>query len=303
VPCLRALCDIADVVLVVTRPDRPSGRGMKLTPPPVKVFAQERGIEVIQPTKVRTPEFAERLRARSAELALVVAYGRILPAAVLHAPRLGCVNVHASLLPKLRGAAPIQWAIISGEASTGVCLMQLDEGMDEGPVLASEALEIGPFETAGELSERLSELGSKLLHEQLPRFLRGELVGKPQDHARATLAPPLQKDHGRVDWQRTAVELHNLVRGTHPWPGAYTFLAGQRLKLHRTHVVATEGRHAEPGRVLRADRHGIEVACGLGVLAIDELQPEGKKRVNVEQFRAGSRLQQGSRFANTNESP
>lgn len=298
-PSLRALCELADVVLVVTQPDRPAGRGMKLTPPPVKLEAEARALEVIQPKKIRTPEFSERLRALGADVAVVVAYGRILPLAVLQAPRLGCVNVHASLLPKLRGAAPIQWAIINGEACTGVCLMQMSEGMDEGPVLACETLEIGGLETGGELSERLSLLGAKLVREQLPRFLQGELTSEAQDHSLATLAPLLHKGHGRVEWQRSALDLHNLVRGTHPWPGAYSFLADQRMKLHRTHVVVTDGTHAQPGSVMRADRHGIDVACGTGVLAIDELQPEAKKRMSAEQFCAGAHLQQGARFTNT----
>jgi methionyl-tRNA formyltransferase len=301
VPSLQALCEITDVVLVVTQPDRPSGRGMKLAPPPVKQLALARGIEVAQPTKVRTPGFAQLLCARSADVAVVVAYGRILPTQVLQAPRLGCVNVHASLLPCLRGAAPIQWAIIRGERRTGVCLMQMNEGMDEGPVLACEALEIAPEETAGELSTRLSRLGERLVREQLPRYLRGELVAKPQDPALATLAPMLDKEEGRIDWARSAVELHNLVRGLHPWPGAYSFLGGVRVKLHRARVLVAEGQHGEPASVLRADRHGIEVACGRGVLAIDELQPEGKKRMSAEQFCAGARLQPTTRFASVSE--
>jgi methionyl-tRNA formyltransferase len=294
---LRALCDVADVVRVVTQPDRPAGRGMKLAPPPVKQLALERGIEVVQPTKVRTPEFAEQLHALHADVALVVAYGRILPAAVLQAPRLGCVNVHASLLPSLRGAAPIQWSIIRGDARTGVCLMQMDEGMDTGPVLSCAALDIGPEETAGELSPRLSQLGADLVHSDLPRYLRGELTAVAQDHARATLAPLLEKTHGLVDWQRSAREIHDLVRGTHPWPGAYTHLDGARIKLHRARVLVADGQHGEPGAVLRADRHAIEVACGSGVLAIEELQPEGKRRMSAAEFCAGTRLQQGARLA------
>ena len=297
VPCLRALCDVARVVLVVTQPDRPAGRGMKLAPPPVKVLAQERGIDVIQPTAVRKPELAERLRALRADVALVVAYGRILPRPVLDAPRLGCVNVHASLLPKLRGAAPIQWSILRGETRTGVCLMQMDEGMDTGPVLARRALEIGAEERAGELSVRLSQLGAQLVHEELPRYLRGELHAVPQEHEQATLAPLLTKEHGRLDFRLAADELHALVRGAHPWPGAFAYFIGQRVKLHRAHVLVHEGVHGEPGSVLRADRHGLEVACGRGVLVIDELQPDGKRVMSAEQFCAGLRSADGLRFA------
>ncbi|HEX2678274.1 MAG TPA: methionyl-tRNA formyltransferase, partial [Polyangiales bacterium] len=299
VPCLAALCDIARVVLVVSQPDRPAGRGMKLAPPPVKLLAQERGIEVIQPTAVRKPELAERLKALHADVAVVVAYGRILPRPVLDAPRLGCVNVHASLLPKLRGAAPIQWSILRGDTRTGVCLMQMDEGMDTGPVLARRELAIEPDERASELAPRLSALGAELLRVELPRYLRGELRAVPQDHAQATLAPILTKEHGRADFRLAATELHDLVRGTHPWPGAFAFLGSQRVKLHRVHVLVAEGVHGEPGSIVRADRHGLEVACGRGVLVIDELQPDGKRVMSAEQFIAGLRGVDSVRFAVT----
>ncbi len=295
--CLQAVCELGQVVLVVTQPDRPSGRGMKLVPPPVKQLAAQRGIEVIQPRKLRSEQLAARLRGLEADVAVVVAYGRILPPALLRAPRLGCVNAHASLLPALRGAAPIQWAILNGETRTGMCLMQMDEGMDTGPVLACRSLQIGAQETAGELSLRLAQLGAELLREELPRHLRGELQPRAQDAARATLAPPLTKQHGRLDWSRPARALHDLVRGTHPWPGAYSFLGGVRVKVHRAHVLVAGGRHGEPGCIVRADRHGIEVACGEGVLVLDELQPEGRRRMSAEQFCAGTRLQSGACFA------
>jgi methionyl-tRNA formyltransferase len=275
---------------------------MQLVAPAVKRVAQELGREVIQPRAVRKPELAERLRALQADVALVVAYGRILPLAILQATRLGCLNVHASLLPKLRGAAPIQWAIIRGEPRTGVCLMQMDEGMDTGPVLACSEVEIGRDETAGELALRLAALGAELVRTQLARYLCGELVPQPQDDAAATLAPLLAKEHGRIDWGLPAPELHALVRGAQPWPGAYSFVQGQRIKLHRTSVLDAAGRHGEPGLVLRADRHAIDVACGFGVLAIHELQPEGKRRMTAEQFCAGARLASGVRFTNAEQS-
>lgn len=296
VPCLSALCEVANVVHVITQPDRPSGRGMQLTPPPVKVLAEARGIPVAQPKAIRKPELAEWLRSLEADLAIVVAYGRILPLPVLQAPRLGCLNVHGSLLPKYRGAAPIQRAVIGGEQTTGVCLMQMDEGMDTGPLLACTETAIGPEETAGELFTRLSAMGADLLRSELPRFLRGELAPKTQDHAAATLAPMLTKDDGKMAWERSAHDLHNLVRGTQPWPGAHAFLQGQRLKLHRTRVLLGEGEAATPGTIVRADRHGIEVACGRGVLVIETLQPEGKRRMTAEQFLAGAHLPQGARF-------
>jgi methionyl-tRNA formyltransferase len=285
--CLRAVFDVADVQLVVSQPDRPSGRGMHVQPTPVKQAALERGVRVIQPTKVRTPDFAAELRAVEADIGVVVAYGRILPLGVLTAPRLGCVNVHASLLPKLRGAAPIQWSIIHGEPKTGVCLMQMDEGMDTGAVLARRELEIGPQETSGELGMRLAKLGAQALREELPRICRGELVAVPQDHDGVTHAPMLEKEHGRIAWSLPAQRIHNLVRGTSPWPGAYTFLNGQRLRIHATRVVSHDSQSKPPGEIVRADAHGIEVACGGGVLAIDELQTDGKRRVNAQQFCAG----------------
>lgn len=288
--CLRALFDVADVQLVVSQPDRPQGRGMRVQPTPVKQAALERGVRVIQPAKVRTPDFAAELHAVGADVGVVVAYGRILPRAVLDAPRLGCVNVHASLLPKLRGAAPIQWSIIQGEATTGVCLMQMDEGMDTGPVLARRELAIDPHETAGALGARLAALGAELLREELPRLVRGELQAVPQDHARATHAPMLDKEHGRIAWGEPARRVHDLVRGTSPWPGAFTFLDGQRVRIHATRVLSDaphEPHGKAPGTIVRADAHGIDVACGRGVLAIDALQMDGKRRVTAQQFCAG----------------
>jgi methionyl-tRNA formyltransferase len=200
------------------------------------------------------------------------------------------------LLPRLRGAAPIQWAIIRGDERSGVCLMQMDEGMDTGPVLACRDTPIEPQETAGELSQRLSAMGAALLREELPRVIAGELQPRAQDASRATMAPMLEKSHGLVRWEQSARAVHDLIRGTAPWPGAYAFLDGRRVKLHRAHVLTPEGTSAAPGRIVRADRHGIEVACGQGVLVIDELQLEGKKRMTAEQFCAGHRPADGATF-------
>jgi len=296
VPCLSALLEVAEVVTVVTQPDRPAGRGMRLRPPPVKELAEEKGVPVLQPRKVKTAAFAASLRELGADVALVVAYGRILPRAVLDAPRLGCVNVHASLLPRLRGAAPINWAIARGEVETGVCLMQMDEGMDTGPVLCCERTPIGPEETAGDLSARLAALGGELVRGELPRFLSGELTPRPQDEARATLAPMLDKAQGRIDWTLPAQAVHDHVRGMSPWPGAWSCVQGARVKVHRTHLVESGGGGLVPGVLLRADRHGIEVACGEGAVAIDELQLEGRRRVTAGQFRSGQGWPEGTRF-------
>jgi methionyl-tRNA formyltransferase len=295
VPCLAALCEVAHVTLVVSQPDRPAGRGLRLSAPPVKEAALARGIEVLQATKVRVPAFAERLCAERADVALVVAFGRILPRAVLDAPRLGCLNVHASLLPELRGAAPIQWAVIRGLSRTGVCLMRMDAGLDTGPVLARRVLDIGPDETAGELATRLAPLGAELVREALPRYLAGALLAEAQDEARASLAPILRKDDGRIDWTRRAREVHDLVRGTQPWPGAWTVVGEARVKLHRTRVVAAEGSIAPPGTIVATARDELEIACGSGVLGVVELQREGARRMPAGQFVAGQRVCVGAR--------
>ncbi len=301
VPCLRAVAHVGDVVLVVTQPDRPAGRGMKLQAPPVKVLARELGLHVEQPTKVRTPELAASLVACEADLAVVVAYGRILPLGVLRAPRLGCVNVHASLLPKYRGAAPIQWAIVNGERETGVCLMQMDEGLDTGPVLSLARLEIGADENGAERALRLSQLGAELLVRELPRVLREELSPVEQDHERATLAPLLRKEDGAIDWTQSASRIHDRVRGLSPWPGAFTWLGGERVKIHRTRVlrdVPASAGHS-PGVIASEGHANLTVSCGQGALELLELQLEGKPKVSASAFAAGRRLPPGARFANS----
>lgn len=296
VPSLEALVDIADVVRVICQPDRPAGRGMKLRPPPVKERALELGLSVEQPTKVRTPEFAASLRALEADVAVVIAYGRILPRPVLDAPRVGCVNVHASLLPRWRGAGPIQWAIVHGDAETGVCLMHMDEGMDTGPVIACEKTPIGADETAAGLGARLSRMGAELLREKLARFVAGDLGSTPQPAEGVTLAPILTREDGRIDWREPAARVHDRVRGLHPWPGAFAELEGQRVKIHVS-AARDEDSAAAPGTIVRADAEaGIEVACGQGVLAIRELQLEGKRRLSAAAHLAGHAWTPGMRF-------
>jgi methionyl-tRNA formyltransferase len=292
VPSLDALTEIAEVVRVITQPDRPQGRGQRVAAPPVKERALALGLTVEQPTKVRTPDFAASLRAAEADLALVVAYGRILPSAVLAAPRLGCVNVHASLLPRWRGAAPITWAIVHGDPETGVCLMQMDEGMDTGPVLACARTPVGPDETAGELSERLAKLGGDVVRRELPRFLAAELTPEPQPTEGVTLAPILAKEHGRIDFSRPARAVHDHVRGMSPWPGAFAALGAERIKVHRTRVVEDAGAHGAPGTLFP----GLIVACGTGTIAIESLQREGGKRLDAAAFLAGQRLAEGARL-------
>jgi len=216
VPCLEALDEISDVAVVISQPDRPAGRGLSIRQPAVKRRALELGLEVWQPKRVRTPEFAASLRELSADVGVVVAYGRILPRAVLDAPTTGCVNVHASLLPRWRGAAPIQWSIVHGDSETGVTLMQMDEGMDTGPILATATTAIERNDDAASLGERLSKLGADLLREKLPQYVAGELMPIPQDDAEATMAPLLDKAHGRIDWNRSAREVHDQIRGMNP---------------------------------------------------------------------------------------
>jgi methionyl-tRNA formyltransferase len=297
VPCLAALLEVADVELVVTQPDKPQGRGLQLEPPPVKAFAQQRGLRVVQPDKARDGLLRDTLRAAEVDLALVVAYGKILPADVLSAPRRGCLNVHGSLLPRWRGAAPIQWAIVSGDEQTGVCLMQMDVGMDTGPVLARRLTPISENETAGELFARLSILSASLVREELPRFMRGELTPESQPSEGVTHARMVQKSDGALDFAVSAQAVHDRARGFYPWPGAYTALAGRRIKVHRMRVVARSGKHGAPGAVVATGHDGIVIACGEGAVRIEELQLDGKKRVTAQAFLAGYPLAVGARFA------
>ena len=296
VPCLAALLDVADVALVVTQPDKPQGRGLALSPPPVKRFALERGLSVAQPTKARDGELLRALKEADVDVALVVAYGKILPADVLAAPRLGCLNVHGSLLPRWRGAAPIQWAIVCGDVKTGVCLMQMDVGMDTGPVLARREVDIEPNETGGELFERLSQLSGVLVREELPRFARGELIPVVQPEDGVTHARMIEKSDGALDFGAAAQAVHDRARGFYPWPGAFTSLGGKRVKVHRTRVVTRHGVLGEPGSVLATASDGIVVACGQGAVRLEELQLDGKKRVEAAAFLAGHPLPTGTRF-------
>jgi methionyl-tRNA formyltransferase len=295
VPSLRALAAIADVVGVVCQPDRPAGRGLELHPPAVKVAAHELGIPVTQPTKVRTPDFLAWITEQNADVAVVLAYGRILPPAVLAAPKHGCLNLHASILPRYRGAAPINWAIVRGEKETGISLMQMDEGMDTGPVFTVRKIAIGENETAGELAVRLAELGAEVVREDVPRALRGELPLLPQDHAAATAAPPLEKQQGRIDWARPAHEIHDHVRGMTPWPAALTVSGGKLLKVLATRRSNLSSKDA-PGTIVVADTSGVLVACGEGVIEITRAQVEGRKALDARDLVAGRTLVRGARL-------
>lgn len=300
VPCLDALVEVADVAGVVCQPDKPVGRGLELTAPPVKKRALELGLNVSQPTKLRTGEVSAWLRDLQVDVALVVAYGRILPKDVLDAPRLGCINVHASLLPKLRGAAPITWAVVRGEPESGVTLMQMDEGMDTGAMLEQFKTPIGEDETAGELSERLSSFGALAVRKGLQRYVEGGYTAIPQDDARATAAPILKKEDGRIDFAKPARAVHDHVRGMSPWPGAFTTSRGKGLKVHATRVTdLPTGADATPGTVVLADKARVVVACGDRAIELLRVQLEGKKPVNAGDWVGGRGVAEGDRLGAT----
>lgn len=289
---LEACLGLGEVVAVVTQPDKPRGRGQEVSFSPVKALAVEKGLPVLQPVKLRGTRFAEELRALKADVAVVTAYGKILPGDVLDAPAHGCVNVHASLLPRFRGAAPIQWAIASGDEKTGVCLMKMDEGMDTGPVIDRAELPILPTDTSATLHDKLAALGGEVLTRSLPRYVRGELTPVPQPAEGVVPAPMIKKEDGALDFSRRAVELERRLRAFTPWPGAFTRLGGVLLKVHAATVRAGQG---EPGTVLAAGPEGLEVACGEGSLLLTQLQLEGKRALAAKDFLAGRSVAVGSR--------
>jgi methionyl-tRNA formyltransferase len=295
VPCLRALAATHEVALVVSQPDKPAGRGGELRSPAVKIAAQELGLPVIQPASAKTGELATAVADSKAELAVVVAYGKILPRAVLDAAPRGCINVHASLLPRYRGAAPVQWAVINGEIETGICIMQLDEGMDTGPVLLTRTVQIRPDETSGELLARLAPIGAEALLEAIAQIAAGTAKPEPQDHAQATMAPMLKKTDGIIDFTQPADLIAARIRGVDPWPGAQAQLRGNLIKLFRAHLTdGTAGRGA--GTVVAIDHDGVHVSCHGGVVAIRELQLAGRKRVTAKELALGRGIAVGDRF-------
>jgi methionyl-tRNA formyltransferase len=273
------------VAAVLTQPDRPRGRGQQLAPPPVKEAALRLSLPVYQPERVRRPEAVEYLRGQGAEAMVVVGYGQIIPQAVIDLAPLGIINVHASLLPRYRGAAPIQWAILNGETRTGVTTMRIDAGLDTGAMLLKAETEIPPDEDAPSLGGRLAAMGARLLVETLEGLAAGAIVPEAQDPALATYAPMLKKEDGRIDWTRPAAAIHNQVRGLQPSPGAYTRFRGQTLHVRRSRVAETSGR---PGTV--ASVKPLVVGCGTGALELLEVQSEGRKRLSAADFANGQRL-------------
>ncbi len=294
----RILADGHDVVAVFTQPDKPQGRKQVLTPPEVKVLAMEKGIPVYQPESFQNESQLELLRELNPEVIVVAAYGKLLPKYVLDLPKYGCINVHGSLLPKYRGAAPIQWAVIDGEKIAGVTTMQMGEGLDTGDMLLKAQTEVGENETAGELFDRLALLGADLLSETLRRLPEG-IEAVPQDESQSTYAKMLKKDMAVIDWSKSAQQVHNLVRGLNPWPVALTEIDGKRLKIFATLKTGKTSR-AQAGEIVLADpKKGLEVCCGDGgVLEIVDVQLVGKKRMSAKDFLRGHALQTGERFGN-----
>jgi len=287
------------VVAVVTQPDKPKGRDLRLTPSPVKSLAEQLHLPILQPLRARDDAFVAELRALKPDLMVVVAYGQILPPAVLEVPRFGCLNLHTSLLPKYRGAAPIQRAIAEGEPETGVTLMLMDAGLDTGPVLASRRIPILPGDDSQSVHDRLAQLGAGLLLETLPDYIAGKILPQPQPGTGASYAAKIKKEDGQIDWSRPAIQIWNCFRAFLPWPGAFTFLsdaAGARPQLLKIWRAEVDLQSGPPGVVLSADKSGIVVGCGQNALRILELQREGGRRLPAEQFLGGFPLKTGRVF-------
>ena len=302
VPALRACLDHHEVVLVVTQPDKRAGRGKRMAAPPVKDVALAAGIPVMQPKSARKRDFVAALRETEADIGVVVAYGKILPKRVLEAFPRGCVNIHGSLLPKYRGAAPIQWSIIRGERETGVTIMQLDPGMDTGPILLTRTMPIADDDTSGSLFQRMAPVGAEALLDALDGLGQGTLTATPQDHEAATYAPMLQKSDGFIDWTESAQQVADRIRGVDPWPGAETRLGETRIKLFGGRVASDE-TDARPGEVLGITDAGILVACGQGVCAVAALQVPGRRRQPAKVFVTGRPLPAGTSFTSHRPAP
>jgi len=293
VPVLQALAQTTHhLVGVYTRPDKPAGRGNQLHPSPIKQLAQAHGLPIFQPTSLRQPEVIEHLRTLAPDVIIVAAFGLILPPEVLTIPPRGCINTHASLLPRHRGAAPITAAILAGDTETGVTLMQMDAGIDTGPILAQRAIPINDEDTTATLTEKLANLAAALLIEMLPRILAGAITPQPQDDSRATFAKMIRKEEGRIDWTQPAIEIARRVRAFNPWPSAYTFWKGTPLKILRA-AASDFNTAAEPGRVIQWQKE-IAVATGKGALMLREVQLAGKRAMAIEEFVRGQRSFVGS---------
>ena len=279
VPCLEMLCkENYHIKAVITQPDRPKGRGQKLVESPVKACALKHDLPILQPQKIKTPEFEAILEELNPDLIVVVAFGQILSKRILDIPRLGCINVHASLLPQYRGAAPLHWSVIRGEKKTGVTTMFMDEGLDTGDMLLTAEMDITDTTTTGEVHDTLQNMGAEVLSETIKQLIAGTAVRRVQNHEEATYAPLLTKELECIDWTQSATNIHNLIRGLDPWPGSYTICRNKRLKLWGSKVLA-EDTNKEAGTIIRVENERLVVATGDGVIALTNVQPEGKKRM------------------------
>lgn len=290
VPTLEILAkNNCSIISVVTRPDSPRGRGRKYVAPPVKIIAEKYNLPVIQPEKVRDKEFLDTFRKLSPDIVVLVAFGQILPKEIIEFPKMGCINVHPSLLPKYRGAAPINWTLIRGEKTTGVTTILMDEGVDSGDILLQEEMAIGADETFDKLHDRLSKMGADLLLKTTGGIIEGTITGTPQDSALATYAPPLKKENGIINWQASISDILNLIRGLSPSPCAYTFIKGKKLKIFTATKEETYVAEAA-GRILRETKKGLQVAAKDGYIYLEELQLESKNRMSVHDFLRGYRI-------------
>jgi methionyl-tRNA formyltransferase len=299
VPILEALvnCNFVELLAVITQPDKPAGRNLRLQPPPTKQIAINFDIPVLQPEKARDPEFIEQLKEFSPHLIVVAAYGQILPQSILDIPPFGCLNVHASLLPKYRGAAPIQWAIINGETETGVTIMKIDAGLDSGPILTKRVVEIQPDDTAQTLHDKLAQAGSELLIETIPPYINGKITPQPQDDSQATYAPKIQKEHAKIDWSLPSRDIINRIRAFNPWPVAYTFIGtgGKKtmLKIWSAIEIPLPTTSA-PGSIIEVTKEGFKVACGKGAILVTSVQPENSRIMTAKEYLAGHKLEVGT---------
>ncbi len=284
-----------EVIAAVTQPDKPKGRGKAVQMPPVKETALACGIPVWQPVRVKEPEFISLLQEADPDVIVVAAFGQLLSAEILSLPRYGCLNIHASLLPRYRGAAPIQWAVINGDRKTGVTIMQMDEGLDTGDMLLKEEVEIASGETAGTLFDKVSAAGSSLIVKALDALEKGELVPQPQE-GESCYAPMLDKTMGKIDWNRPAQETERLIRGLNPWPSAYSRLQGKMVKIWQAVPEEDSCPQMKPGQICRVTKHDFSVKTGSGLLRITSLQPEGKKRMDADAFLRGYPLTEGLYF-------
>ncbi len=294
VPCLKAIIDgNYEVSAVITQPDRPKGRGQKLMPPPVKEEAQKYNIEVFQPERMKDIQFIKQIKDMNPDMIIVVAFGQILPKAILDIPRYGCINVHASLLPKYRGAAPINWCIINGEKITGVTTMYMDEGIDTGDMILKREIPILDSENAQQLHDKLSILGAALLVETIDQLVKGTSIRIPQNHNQSTYAPMLSKTSGKIDWNMNSLAIRNLIRGVTPWPGAYTSYLNKTVKIFLAEALDYETENEEAGMIYKVAHDHFLVSCGKGRLKIKEIQFENEKRMSVEAYLRGHNIEEG----------